>query len=458
MRISILLLAFTLFYASAVSAKTYRVYYLGGQSNMDGYGYVKELPAELNGPVEGVYIFHGNPRPDGEAVDGRGLWAQLRPGHGVGFKSDGKKNEYSERFGVELTLARRLKELHAGANIALVKYSRGGTSIDETAARWFGSWEADFTGGPSEHSGINQYDHFLANDPSRLPRRPAGVRPRREVIFFPSSRPPSSGSEGECSAAAAIGVAERYEQQRQTTGGSHPRRNAPGRLGGCDDRRHFRFKTAGMIDGRVWNQGKILKQNLRVKTFVGTSAIPPLKIQIVDDDYGYSDPYHYDTAGYIDLESGLPRRCIAWSSSSNRRRSERGLPSAPLSGCLRFLGRFGVLSASCSCAAHGLSVGHRDLLHDADVESLEGHHSARAVRQQADGPQAQVGEDLGANAVLVLRAAIATCCRAVGLAWGWIRCAFFRREAPPARNQARFGAGRRRLPCLPPRCTAWTSR
>lgn len=215
MRIPILLLAFTLFCASAVSAKTYRVYYLGGQSNMDGYGYVKELPAELNGPVEGVYIFHGNPRPDGEAVDGRGLWAQLRPGHGVGFKSDGKKNEYSERFGVELTLARRLKELHPGANIALVKYSRGGTSIDETAARFFGSWEADFIGGPREHAGVNQYDHFLATIRHAFAARDIDGDGEDDTLV------PAGivWMQGESDAGAAAAVAKRLWAEPQTANG-----------------------------------------------------------------------------------------------------------------------------------------------------------------------------------------------------------------------------------------------
>ncbi len=53
--------------ASLAQAKVYRLYYLGGQSNMDGYGRVKELPGELNRPVQGVMIFHGNTSPDGTA-------------------------------------------------------------------------------------------------------------------------------------------------------------------------------------------------------------------------------------------------------------------------------------------------------------------------------------------------------------------------------------------------------
>ena len=36
---------------------TYQLYYLGGQSNMDGYGLVRELPEDLNAPVKAVMIF-----------------------------------------------------------------------------------------------------------------------------------------------------------------------------------------------------------------------------------------------------------------------------------------------------------------------------------------------------------------------------------------------------------------
>jgi len=32
-----------------LAGKTFKLYYLGGQSDMDGYGYVKELPATLQG-------------------------------------------------------------------------------------------------------------------------------------------------------------------------------------------------------------------------------------------------------------------------------------------------------------------------------------------------------------------------------------------------------------------------
>ena len=149
--------------ASAAHATDYKVYYLGGQSNMDGFGYVKDLKPEDSESVKGVMMFHGNPGLDGQPIGGQGLWTELRPGNGTGFKSDGMTNSFSDRFGVELSFARRLKELDPELNIAIIKYSRGGTSLaaDAAAAKTFGCWEPDFhVDGENAH--INQYDHFLA--------------------------------------------------------------------------------------------------------------------------------------------------------------------------------------------------------------------------------------------------------------------------------------------------------
>ena len=80
--------------ASSVPAFSdeYELYYLGGQSNMDGYGRVKDLPAELRSGFSDVLIFHGNTAKDASPVDGHGTWTPLKPGHGVGFKSNGESN------------------------------------------------------------------------------------------------------------------------------------------------------------------------------------------------------------------------------------------------------------------------------------------------------------------------------------------------------------------------------
>lgn len=273
------------------SAADYHLYYLGGQSNMDGYGRVAELPDELQGPVDGVMIFHGNTAPDAAPVDGRGVWAELRPGHGVGYASDGEAGSYSDRFGVELTFARRLRERYPDRNIALVKYSRGGTSIDCEAARHFGCWDPDFKGGEGDGAGVNQYDHFLATlrnamsvgdvdgdgEADRL--IPAGI------VWM----------QGESDAALNADVAFRYRE--------HLRRlmdllraalrsdDLPVAIGRISD------SSRETGEDPVWEYGEVV----RAAQAAWVEADGHAALVTATDEYGYSDPWHYDTAGYIDL-------------------------------------------------------------------------------------------------------------------------------------------------------------
>lgn len=275
----------------AAPAADYHLYYLGGQSNMDGYGHTSELPDDLRGPVEGVMIFHGNTAPDATPVDGRGVWAELRPGHGVGYSSDGETDNLSDRFGVELTFARRLRELYPDRHIALIKYSRGGTSIDCEAARNFGCWDPDFSGGEGDGAGVNQYDQFLATlrnalsvsdidgdgEPDRL--IPAGI------VWM----------QGESDGALNADVAFRYR--------NHLRRlmdliraalrsdDLPVAIGRISD------SHADTEEDPVWPYGDVVRA--AQAAWVETDGHAALVTST--DDYSYSDPWHYDSAGYIDF-------------------------------------------------------------------------------------------------------------------------------------------------------------
>ncbi len=275
---------------ASASATDFHVYYLGGQSNMDGYGYVDQLPPELNKPVDGVYIFHGNTIPDATPVDGRGVWSPLKPGHGVGFTSDGQTNNYSKRFGAELTLGRRLKEIYPERNIAFVKYSRGGTSIAIEAARHFGCWDPDFTDGDGDGKGINQYDHFLATVRYATSQRdidgdgtddrliPAGI------VWM----------QGE-SDAGSQEIADRYEANLKrlmdlirAAWRTDDLRVVVGRISDSGNDKN---------DGKVWDFGDTVRA--AQKAFCEKDGNAALVTST--DKYDYSDPWHYDTAGYIDL-------------------------------------------------------------------------------------------------------------------------------------------------------------
>ncbi|MER2492819.1 sialate O-acetylesterase [Catenovulum sediminis] len=154
MKTKILTVLLLLCFTNISSAEEYLTFYLGGQSNMDGYGYVNELPEHLLAE-QNVMIFHGNGVFDNKPNGGLGKWSKLKPGHGTGFKSDGKTNRYSTRFGAELSFAATIAKLFPNKKIALIKYSVGGTGLHLKTG--YGNWSPDFR----EGDGNNQYDFAL---------------------------------------------------------------------------------------------------------------------------------------------------------------------------------------------------------------------------------------------------------------------------------------------------------
>ena len=150
-----LLLLSVIALAASANAETYRLYYLGGQSNMDGYGFVSDLDEETAITSPDVRIFTGQPALDDEMHAGTGVWEALRPGHGTGFGSDGKTNKHSDRFGPELTFGQAMAQANPGEKIAIVKYALGGSGLADGVG--YGNWHPDYVG----EFGINQYDHFL---------------------------------------------------------------------------------------------------------------------------------------------------------------------------------------------------------------------------------------------------------------------------------------------------------
>lgn len=281
-------LALMLAWPAAVAAQggtIYKVFYLGGQSNMDGYGYVEELPDSLVEPMSEVLIFHGNSRADGERADGRGIWTELRPGHGSGFSSNGQENTYSDRFGLELTFAARLREIFPNDRIALVKYSRGGTSID-TSAAGDGTWDPDY----DARNGVNQYDHFLAA------LRHAFSNTDIDGDGLADTLVPSGilWMQGETDAAHTIEVAERYESNLmhlvELMRAAMRLDDLPVVIGRISD-------SGRDDDGLVWDHGAVVRDaqaNFARKD--GRAALVTST-----DEYGYSDNWHYNSAGYLDL-------------------------------------------------------------------------------------------------------------------------------------------------------------
>ncbi|MEO0575556.1 MAG: sialate O-acetylesterase [Pseudomonadota bacterium] len=131
----------------------YKLYYLGGQSNMDGFGYNSELPDVYQGELDRVVIYRGQSEPDQSALGGAGHWQVLQPGFGFEFATDGVASSLSNRFGPEVTFGHRIAALNPQSKIAIVKYSRGGTPL-YVHGSGYGTWSPEVPGN-------NQYDFAL---------------------------------------------------------------------------------------------------------------------------------------------------------------------------------------------------------------------------------------------------------------------------------------------------------
>jgi len=269
---------------------------MAGQSNMDGYGDADELPLDLQLPRQGAWIFTGCPAPDGDTSGGLGRWEAVQPGHGVGFLSDGKFNRHSRRFGVELSFAAEWQRKFPARKLALVKYSRGGTSIDSLAAGQFGCWEPDVKG----KGGINQYDHFLTTLRQALSVQDIDSNGQTDFILPVGIL----WMQGESDAAHTEDIALRYE--------SHLKRLMD--LFRATLRQDDLPVVVGRIAesrrndvGKVWTYGELVQY--AQEKYVRKDG----RAGIVRDTetYAFSDPWHYDSAGYLKLGVAFARELFA---------------------------------------------------------------------------------------------------------------------------------------------------
>jgi len=267
--------------------KDFKLYYLGGQSNMDGYGHISDLPSDLLVPSSTVYIFHGNSSPDNVEVDGEGIWDQLKAGHGVGFSSDGVRNTLSQRFGVELSFAQTLLAENPGESIAIIKYSRGGSAIDLEAAGESGCWEPDFYIG----NHVNQYDHFLATLRNAFAVEDIDQDGEKDRLILAAI----IWMQGESDAVFSREIAERYEVNLKRLMDLFRAAlrvdDLPVVIGqisdsGQDDK-----------DGKIWDHINIV--TAAQASFVRKDIVAFLVSST--ENYQYSDPWHYDSAGYLAL-------------------------------------------------------------------------------------------------------------------------------------------------------------
>lgn len=263
-----------------------KVFYLGGQSNMEGFGYVKNLPDSLKKKSKDFYIYQGNPVVDNDKSGGLGKWDLLQPGHGTGFSSDGKTNLLSDRFGVELSLAQKLQELYPNQKLAFIKYARNGSSIDSIGTSGFGAWEPDFKGG----KGMNQYDYFLKTVNAAMAVKDINADGVEDVLI------PSGiiWMQGESDADKTEAIANQYysnlKRLMELMRAAFRNNDLPIVIGKISD-------SGDDVDGKVWGFGELVQYGQ--EKFAATQS--NVAIVRTTNSYKYSDKYHYDNYGFIDL-------------------------------------------------------------------------------------------------------------------------------------------------------------
>jgi len=104
----------------------YRVYFLGGQSNGNGRGDAAQLTEPLASPQLDVpFYWHRTQTTSNVGHLTEDAWISLAPGSGHGTTSP----VYAKEFGSELSFGRTMADADPSVNIALIKYTHGGTNL-----------------------------------------------------------------------------------------------------------------------------------------------------------------------------------------------------------------------------------------------------------------------------------------------------------------------------------------
>ena len=283
-------LIFTLLFALAANAhaKVYRVYYLGGQSNMDGYGLTEQLTEEQQAPVEGGMIYRGTIQRAGDEPKGLGAWATLEPGFGVGYSSDGFTNRFGNRFGPELRFGAQMQKLHPDANIAIIKYSCGGSSLMlETGGA---TWDVDDRRRKNGRVGINQFDHALKTIDEAMRVRDIDGDGEEDTLIpcgIVWMQGESDGTNEQAAEAYEQNLTELMDLLRAALRVDE----LPVVIGQISD--------SGLKGGGepVWRWG----ETIRAAQLAFCKMDPAAILVTGTEKFSYSDRAHYDTAGYLDL-------------------------------------------------------------------------------------------------------------------------------------------------------------
>ena len=202
-----------------------------------------------------------------------------------GHSSTFEKNNLSDRFGIEITFAIEMKKMFPNENIAIIKYSRGGTSIHIDAAGPFGCWDPDFTAG----TGVNQYDHFLATLKNAWAVSDIDGDGENDELIPAGILWMQGESDAHTPEIANLYLAN-LKRLMDLMRAALLTDDLPVVIGRISD-------SGNEEDGKVWDFGNVVRW--QQAKFVNQDKNAALIT--ATDNYGYSDKWHYNTAGYIDF-------------------------------------------------------------------------------------------------------------------------------------------------------------
>lgn len=259
-------------------------YILAGQSNMNGHGFVKDLPPELNKQQEGVWIYNPNRGDDQQEPDPEGYWEIHQPGHGSGAAVNKGQRILSDRFGPELSFAKRIREKKPNHTILIYKYAKGGSSIHPKISTGWGCWDPDYTLG----NGINQWTHFSYHLHRCLKKAEENFGAIRisGILWH----------QGESDASHTRSIAEVYENKLTRLLNSMREEIGDGKLP----------VAVGRISDSMMGRGKRnttypFGEIVMAAQQKFTKKDPQSALVTLPDGHGFIDEWHYDSQAYIDL-------------------------------------------------------------------------------------------------------------------------------------------------------------
>ncbi|MEX1211954.1 MAG: sialate O-acetylesterase [Balneolaceae bacterium] len=267
--------------------------WMAGQSNMEGMGWNRELPAGLRGVPVNHWIYSPNRRKDGESTDPFTQWHPLIPGFGYGVSQDRRGLHLSDRFGVELSFSRRLMKLRPEAPLALLKVAKGGSSLHPDPPSDWGTWDPAL-----DDRGIRNQFTYLREAATRcqklpLPNTRLHIDPRPSLFIW---------IQGESDAAFNRPIAEAYEKHlgsfftRVRNLANHP--TLPILL--------VRLSKGGTLPNGTLSMP--WAEQIRESQTAVASEDPAIDLVSIPEPVVWQDPWHYDSETVLKLGERLAER------------------------------------------------------------------------------------------------------------------------------------------------------